>query len=125
MREAPRLSALYISRLLSAHPERHAKYHERVGGIEHAVAVDVGIGENGYMVDQAHRIPQHEQGVRRVDRAAYTWWSYMFKAREKDVGWRIDYFLVSKRFAEKVKDALIYKDVMGSDHCPVGLLLND
>ena len=55
------------------------------------------------------------------ERAAYTWWSYMFKAREKDVGWRIDYFLISTRFAEKINDALIYKDVMGSDHCPVGL----
>ena len=57
------------------------------------------------------------------ERAAYTWWSYMFKAREKDVGWRIDYFLVSRRLMERVKDALIYKDVMGSDHCPVGLIL--
>ena len=58
------------------------------------------------------------------ERAAYTWWSYMFKAREKDVGWRIDYFLVSRRLMERVSDALIYKDVMGSDHCPVGLLLD-
>ena len=57
------------------------------------------------------------------DKAAYTWWSYMFKAREKDVGWRIDYFLASRRFLPNVKDALIYKDVMGSDHCPVGLIL--
>jgi exodeoxyribonuclease-3 len=57
------------------------------------------------------------------DRAAYTWWSYMFKAREKDVGWRIDYFLVSRRLMERVDDAVIFKDVMGSDHCPVGLLL--
>lgn len=57
------------------------------------------------------------------ERAAYTWWSYMFKAREKDVGWRIDYFLVSSRFMESVEDALIYKEVMGSDHCPVGLIL--
>ena len=57
------------------------------------------------------------------ERAAYTWWSYMFKAREKDVGWRIDYFLVSRRLMERVKDALIYKDVMGSDHSPVGLIL--
>lgn len=57
------------------------------------------------------------------ERAAYTWWSYMFKAREKDVGWRIDYFLVSRRLMEKVGDALIYKEIMGSDHCPVGLIL--
>ncbi|MBR4659683.1 MAG: exodeoxyribonuclease III [Clostridia bacterium] len=57
------------------------------------------------------------------ERAAYTWWSYMFKAREKDVGWRIDYFLVSRRLMERVDDALIYKEIMGSDHCPVGLVL--
>lgn len=52
---------------------------------------------------------------------AYTWWSYRFKAREKDAGWRIDYFVVSERWKEKIKDALIYKTVMGSDHCPIGL----
>ena len=51
----------------------------------------------------------------------YTWWSYMFKAREKDVGWRIDYFLVSNRIADKITAAPIYKDILGSDHCPVGL----
>ena len=52
---------------------------------------------------------------------AYTWWSYMFKAREKDVGWRIDYFLVSNRIADKITAAPIYKEILGSDHCPVGL----
>lgn len=52
---------------------------------------------------------------------AYTWWSYMFKAREKNVGWRIDYFVVSDRICDKIKDAMIYTDIMGSDHCPVGL----
>ena len=53
----------------------------------------------------------------------YTWWSYMFKAREKNAGWRIDYFVVSNRFADRISDSLIYTDVMGSDHCPVGLIL--
>ncbi|MBW3020581.1 exodeoxyribonuclease III [Candidatus Woesearchaeota archaeon] len=53
----------------------------------------------------------------------YTWWSYMFNARTKDVGWRIDYFLTSKDFFKNVKDSLIYTDVMGSDHCPVGIIL--
>ena len=52
---------------------------------------------------------------------AYSWWSYRFKAREKDAGWRIDYIVVSERWAEKMEDAKIYKTVMGSDHCPVGL----
>ena len=54
---------------------------------------------------------------------AYTWWSYMFKAREKNVGWRIDYFLVSQKMQDEIEDALIYPEIMGSDHCPVGLIL--
>ena len=54
---------------------------------------------------------------------AYTWWSYMFKAREKNVGWRIDYFLTSDRWKDKITDSIIYSDIMGSDHCPVGLVL--
>ena len=49
----------------------------------------------------------------------YSWWSYRFKAREKNAGWRIDYFLVSDRFIDRVKDARILTDVYGSDHCPV------
>jgi exodeoxyribonuclease-3 len=54
---------------------------------------------------------------------AYSWWSYRFKAREKNTGWRIDYFLVSKDYVESVKDAAILPDVLGSDHCPVQLIL--
>ena len=54
---------------------------------------------------------------------AYTWWSYMFKAREKNAGWRIDYFLVSDRIADKIEAAPIYNEVLGSDHCPVGLVI--
>ena len=54
----------------------------------------------------------------------YTWWSYMFKAREKNSGWRIDYFLVSDRIADKIEAAPIYNEVLGSDHCPVGLELD-
>ena len=52
---------------------------------------------------------------------AYSWWSYMGHAREKNVGWRIDYFIVSNDFKEKIKDATIYTEILGSDHCPVGL----
>ena len=51
----------------------------------------------------------------------YSWWSYRFKAREKNAGWRIDYFVTSESLKEKIEDALIYTDVFGSDHCPVGL----
>ena len=53
----------------------------------------------------------------------YTWWSYMFKARQNNAGWRIDYFVVSNRLAERIAAAPIYSDVLGSDHCPVGLEL--
>lgn len=52
---------------------------------------------------------------------AYSWWSYMFHAREKNVGWRIDYIIVSERIKNKIRDVKIYNDVLGSDHCPVGL----
>ena len=55
---------------------------------------------------------------------AYTWWSYMFNARKNNSGWRIDYFLVSNRIAEKIKAAPIYAEILGSDHCPVGLELD-
>ncbi len=54
---------------------------------------------------------------------AYSWWSYMGRAREKNVGWRIDYFIVSKDMEKKIKEATIYPEIMGSDHCPVGLEL--
>ena len=56
-------------------------------------------------------------------RDAYTWWSYMGGARERNVGWRIDYFLGSCRLIEKVRDAFILPEIYGSDHCPVGLVI--
>ena len=52
---------------------------------------------------------------------AYTWWSYMFKSRERNAGWRIDYFIVSDSLKERIKESLIYSDILGSDHCPIGL----
>ena len=55
---------------------------------------------------------------------AYTWWSYMPGVREKNVGWRIDYFLGSDRLTDKVRDAFILPDIYGSDHCPVGLTID-
>lgn len=57
------------------------------------------------------------------DKIEYTWWSYMFNARNNNVGWRIDYFIVSKRFIKHIKDSLILNDIMGSDHCPILLEL--
>ncbi|MDD3999343.1 MAG: exodeoxyribonuclease III [Bacilli bacterium] len=55
------------------------------------------------------------------DKIEYTWWSYMFNARQNNAGWRIDYFLTSNRLQDKIKDSKIFGDVLGSDHCPVGL----
>lgn len=55
---------------------------------------------------------------------AYTWWSYRFQARAKDAGWRIDYFIVSERLTDKLKDVVIHKHILGSDHCPVELQLD-
>ncbi len=55
------------------------------------------------------------------EKIEYSWWSYMGHAREKNVGWRIDYFIVSNDFRENIKDATIYTKILGSDHCPVGL----
>ena len=55
------------------------------------------------------------------EKTEYSWWSYMGRAREKNVGWRIDYFIVSNDFKEKIKNATIYTEILGSDHCPVGL----
>ena len=55
---------------------------------------------------------------------AYTWWSYMSKVRERNIGWRIDYFIVSETFKERLKDAYIHADILGSDHCPIVLEIN-
>jgi exodeoxyribonuclease-3 len=57
------------------------------------------------------------------DEVKYSWWSYRAGARGKNVGWRIDYFLVSKSLVPKVKKSFILNETMGSDHCPVGIIL--
>ncbi len=69
--------------------------------------------ESGFTDTFRHIYPTKEN--------AYTWWSYMFHAREKNVGWRIDYFIISDRIKNNLKDAYIYNEIMGSDHCPVGI----
>ena len=58
------------------------------------------------------------------EQVTYSWWSYRFRAREKNAGWRIDYFLISNRLAPQMTDAIIHTDILGSDHCPVELELN-
>ena len=55
---------------------------------------------------------------------AYSWWSYRFKAREKNAGWRIDYYIISDDLKENLKDATIHSDILGSDHCPVSIDIN-
>ena len=72
--------------------------------------------ENGFTDSFRHLYPDVT--------GAYSWWSYMFNSRAKNAGWRIDYFVVSNRLAEKITEAAIHADVMGSDHCPVELELN-
>jgi exodeoxyribonuclease-3 len=56
---------------------------------------------------------------------AYTWWTYRFNARANNIGWRIDYFLASKRLMPLIEDSIIYPEILGSDHCPVGILISD
>ena len=89
------------------------------------------IGNAGFTYEEREKMTQL-QAVGFVDTFryynkdvtdAYTWWSYMFNARENNVGWRIDYFLVSERIINNVNNPIIYKDVYGSDHCPVGIEL--
>lgn len=69
--------------------------------------------ESGFTDSFRHFYPDKE--------GAYTWWSYLTKARDRNAGWRIDYFVVSDKIVENMKDAQIHSDVMGSDHCPVYL----
>ena len=59
------------------------------------------------------------------DRVEYTWWDYRTNARPRNVGWRLDYFLVSSQLMERVTDVEIHDDILGSDHCPVSLILRD
>ena len=59
------------------------------------------------------------------DTVKYSWWSYRFHAREKDIGWRIDYFLISDRWRDRVEAAPIHNEIFGSDHCPIGLTLKE
>ncbi|MBQ3109482.1 MAG: exodeoxyribonuclease III, partial [Clostridia bacterium] len=54
---------------------------------------------------------------------AYSWWSYMYNARKNNAGWRIDYFLCSERIKDRIRESFIQTEIMGSDHCPVGLIL--
>ena len=73
--------------------------------------------DSGFIDSYRHFYPDKE--------GAYTWWSYMGKARQNNTGWRIDYFLLSKSLVKNLKEAQIYSNIMGSDHCPVGITLDE
>ena len=72
--------------------------------------------ESGFVDSFRHLYP--------VMTGAYTWWSYMYNARANNAGWRIDYFLTSQDLADRIEDSVIYPEITGSDHCPIGLLLD-
>jgi len=72
--------------------------------------------ENGYIDSFRYFYPERKD--------VYSWWSYMFKSREKNAGWRIDYFVVSEKIADRMQDAIIHTEVFGSDHCPVELMID-
>lgn len=89
--------------------------HKNAGFTDEERACFSTVLENGFIDTFRYFYPDLE-GI-------YSWWSYMFQARAKNAGWRIDYFVVSKSLKESLKDAKIHTQVMGSDHCPVELTL--
>jgi exodeoxyribonuclease-3 len=72
--------------------------------------------EHGFVDAYRHLYPE---------KVEYTWWTYRFKARERGIGWRLDYFMVSEALIPRVQDVVVHAEVMGSDHCPVSLILDD
>lgn len=108
---------IYCGDLNVAHKEIDLKNpstnHKNAGFTDEERACFSTVLENGYIDSFRYFYPDKE--------GAYSWWSYMFKAREKNAGWRIDYFVVSEKLKDKMIDAKIHSDIMGSDHCPVEL----
>lgn len=102
-----------------AHEEidiKNAKSNRNNAGFTDEERAKMGVLLSSGFSDTFRRLYPNKSG-------AYTWWSYMRGVRERNIGWRIDYFLVSDRLMPQVDDALIYSDIYGSDHCPVGLVL--
>jgi exodeoxyribonuclease-3 len=95
------------------HPK--ANYNKSAGYMQVEIDGMDRFTQNGLVDSFRHFYPDKKE--------AYSWWSYRAGAREKNVGWRIDYFLVSKSFISSVKTAFILGEIMGSDHCPVGIEL--
>ena len=90
-----------------------ASNHKNAGFTDEERACFSTVLENGFIDSFRYLYPDTTD--------VYSWWSYMFKAREKNVGWRIDYFVVSEKLKDNIKEAKVHMDIMGSDHCPVEL----
>ena len=108
---------IYCGDLNVAHQEIDLKNpksnHQNAGFTDQERACFTKVLESGYVDSFRYFYPDTKD--------AYSWWSYMFHAREKNAGWRIDYFVVSEKLKDRMKDAKIHSTVMGSDHCPVEL----
>ena len=108
---------IYCGDLNVAHKEIDLKNpktnHMNAGFTDEERACFTKVLESGYIDSFRYFYPNQKD--------IYSWWSYMFKSREKNAGWRIDYFVVSEKLKDRMKDAKIHTDIMGSDHCPVEL----
>ena len=108
---------IYCVDLNVAHKEIDLKNpktnHMNAGFTDEERACFTKVLESGYIDSFRYFYPDQKD--------IYSWWSYMFKSREKNAGWRIDYFVVSEKLKDRMKDAKIHTDIMGSDHCPVEL----
>lgn len=108
---------LYCGDLNVAHQEIDLKNpktnHQNAGFTDQERACFTKVLESGYLDSFRYLYPE----VKDV----YSWWSYMFKSREKNAGWRIDYFVVSEKLKGRIKEAKIHTQILGSDHCPVEL----
>ena len=105
----------------------HSDDHETVGAFAIVAAPDHSYDEldGKWLVDTDNYLVIHRVAIHsdHAGNGYYTWWSHFAKARERNVGWRIDYFLVSKPIASRIKKASIHAEQMGSDHCPVSIEL--
>ena len=108
---------IYCGDLNVAHKEIDLKNpktnHQNAGFTDEERACFSKVLESGYIDSFRFFYPDMKD--------IYSWWSYMFKSREKNAGWRIDYFVVSNKLEKKMQDAKIHTEIMGSDHCPVEL----
>ena len=108
---------IYCGDLNVAHKEIDLKNpktnHQNAGFTDEERASFSKVLESGYIDSFRFFYPDMKD--------TYSWWSYMFKSREKNAGWRIDYFVVSNKLEKKMQDAKIHTEIMGSDHCPVEL----